>query len=158
MPEQDLGIGQRNSELSMEDARELAAEWGKDPVHPTRVAYKKIAAGILKDIGNGDLRYTNPPRSATQQPKKPRLDLSLERDIWARGCTAALPRRDTAHSTDRGDRLHLGASAPRGANRRGHGARGHPSSGGSSELVGASRSPKCSRPKLYNFFLSLFLY
>ncbi len=74
-PSKILGIGQRNSELSMEDARELAAEWGNDPVHPSRAAYEKIAAGILKDIGNGDSRYTNPQRTANQLPKKPRLDL-----------------------------------------------------------------------------------
>jgi hypothetical protein len=125
-PNKILGIGQRKSKLPIEDARDLAAEWGNDPVHPARVAYEKIATGILKDIGNGESRYTNPLGSATQQSKKPRLDLSLERDTWVRGCTAALQAHDTELSTIQGDRLHLGANAPRGANRRGRGARGLP--------------------------------
>jgi hypothetical protein len=40
-PSKILGIGQRTSELSMDDVRELAAEWGNDPVHPSRAAYRR---------------------------------------------------------------------------------------------------------------------
>jgi hypothetical protein len=112
----------------MDEARVLAAEWGNDPVHPSGAAYEKIAAGILKDIGNGDSRYTNPPRPANQLPKKPRLDLSLERDTWVRSCTAALPRRDTVRSTNKGP--NVSAISSRGDNRRGRGVRGPQFRGG----------------------------
>jgi hypothetical protein len=56
--------------------------WGSE-------AYQDIADGITKDISNPEARCTNPPKSVTQVAKKPRLDLSLERDAWVRGCTAA---------------------------------------------------------------------
>lgn len=59
-------------------------------MHPAPGAYEKIAMGILSDIANGEARYTNPARQAVQQLKKPRLDLSLERNTWVSGCTAAL--------------------------------------------------------------------
>jgi hypothetical protein len=49
-PKKILGIGQRQSELAIEDARLLADLWGEDPVHPANSAYKVIAEGILKDI------------------------------------------------------------------------------------------------------------
>jgi hypothetical protein len=127
-PSKILGIGQRSSELPMDEARELAAEWGNDPVHPSGKAYEKIAAGILKDIGNGDSRYTNPPRNPNQLPKKPRLDLSLERDTWVSGCTAALPRRDTMRSMSKGPSVSSGTA--RGGNRRGRGGRGQHFRGG----------------------------
>jgi hypothetical protein len=121
-------MGQRSSELPMDEARELAAEWGNDPVHPSGIAYEKIAAGILKDIGNADSRYTNPPRTPNLLPKKPRLDLSLERDTWVSGCTAALPRRDTMRSMTKGPSVSFGSA--RGGNRRGRGGRGQHFRGG----------------------------
>jgi hypothetical protein len=127
-PSKILGIGQRSSELPMDEARELAAEWGNDPVHPSGAAYEKIAAGILKDIGNADSRYTNPPRTANSLPKKPRLDLSLERDTWVRGCTATLPRRDTMRSMIKCPSVSSGSA--RGGNRRGRGGRGQHFRGG----------------------------
>jgi hypothetical protein len=127
-PSKILGIGQRSSELPLEEARILAAEWGNNPVHPSEAAYEKLAAGILKDIGNTDSKYTNPPRAASQLTKKPRLDLSLERDTWVRGCTAALPRRDTVRSDTKGPTVS--AISSRGANRRGRGARGQQFRGG----------------------------
>jgi hypothetical protein len=127
-PSKILGIGQHSSELPLDEARILAAEWGNNPVHPSEAAYEKIATGILKDIGNSDSKYMNPPRAANQPLKKPRLDLSLERDTWIRGCTAALPRCDTVRSTNKGP--NVSANSFRGDNRRGRGARGHQFRGG----------------------------
>jgi hypothetical protein len=107
--------------MPIEDARELAATWGGDPVHPAKGAYQIITEGILKDLSNADSRYTNPPRLLGSVAKKPRIDLSLERDAWVSGCTAALPRRDSHASTrgsSMGGRTRGGGSA-RGAWKRG---------------------------------------
>jgi hypothetical protein len=98
-PNRILGIGQWQAELPIEDARELVAMWGRDPVHPSGVAYQAIAEGIARDALNPEAKYTNPPRSVINHAgaKKPRLDLSLDRDSWVRGCTAALPRKDSTY-------------------------------------------------------------
>jgi hypothetical protein len=93
-PNKILGIGQRQNELPIEDARLLADLWGGDPVHPANAAYKVIAEGILKDINCSESRYTNPPKNKSQKPSVTKPDLSLARDPWVSGCTAALPRRD----------------------------------------------------------------
>jgi hypothetical protein len=127
-PNKILGIGQRRAELPIEDARELANLWGSDPVHPSNDAYRVVADGISRDIANPEARYTNPPKTVfkQQQAKKPRLDLSLERDAWVSGCTAALPRRDSSAMSGRG-------APPRGVNPRGHWKRGNPSVSGTSK-------------------------
>jgi hypothetical protein len=106
----------------MEDARELAATWGGDPVHPAKGAYKIITEGILMDLSNADSRYTNPPGLLGSVAKKPRIDLSLERDAWVSGCTAALPRRDS-HTSTRGPAMGgrtRGGGTTRGAWKRGN--------------------------------------
>ncbi len=116
-PNKILGIGQRRDEMPMDNARELAATWGGDPVHPAKGAYKIITEGILKDLSNADSRYTNPPRPLGSVAKKPRVDLSLERDAWVSGCTAALPPRDS-HTSTRGSAMSgrtCGGGTPRGA-------------------------------------------
>jgi hypothetical protein len=127
-PNKILGIGQRRAELPIEDARELANLWGSDPVHPSNDAYRVVADGISRDIANPEARYTNPPKTVfkQQQAKKPRLDLSLERDAWVSGCTAALPRRDSSAMSGRG-------APPRGVNPRGHWKRGNSSVSGTSK-------------------------
>jgi hypothetical protein len=124
-PNKILGIGQRRGEMPIEDARELANLWGSDPVHPTGAAYQVIADGLIQDISNSEARFTNPPKTVfkNQVAKKPRLDLSLERDAWVSGCTAALPRRDSALSPGRG------YANPRGNSVRGHWKRGQAKSG-----------------------------
>jgi hypothetical protein len=60
-PNKILGIGQIHAEQAIKDARELAALWGRDLVHPSGAAYKVIADGLSKDILNSEARYTNPP-------------------------------------------------------------------------------------------------
>jgi hypothetical protein len=132
-PNRILGIAQRRAELPIEDARELAAMWGRDPVHPSCAAYQTIAEGIGKDALNPDAKYTNPPRSVKSQAgaKKPRLDLSLERDSWVRGCTAALPRKDSTYELAGGSQQARGkwprgrawfrGAYPRGGRSRGRG-------------------------------------
>ncbi len=127
-PNKILGIGQRRAEIPIEDARELANLWGSDPVHTSSEAYKVIADGLSKDITNSEARYTNPPKTIfkQQQSKKPRLDLSLERDVWVSGCTAALPRRDSAAPPVRG-------APPRGGNPRGLWKRGYSNLSGTSK-------------------------
>jgi hypothetical protein len=124
-PNKILGIGQRRGEMPIEDAREIASLWGSDPVHPAGAAYQVIADGLIQDISNTEARFTNPPKTVfkNQVAKKPRLDLSLERDAWVSGCTAALPRRDSALSSGRG------YANPRGNSVRGHWKRGQPKSG-----------------------------
>ncbi len=73
--------------MAIEDARELVTLWGSDPVHPSGAAYRVIADGLSQDISNTEARYTNPPKTVFKQQnaKKPRLDLSLERDAWVSG-------------------------------------------------------------------------
>jgi hypothetical protein len=88
----------------------------------------------VQDLKNPEARYTNPPKGNTPQAKKQRLDLSLERDAWVRGCTAALPRRDSLQNASRG--AVRGGSARgttwegRGGGRRGALPRGSLSRGG----------------------------
>jgi hypothetical protein len=143
-PNRILRIGQRRAELPIEDARELAAMWGRDPVHPSGAAYQAIAEGMAKDALNPEAKYTNPPRGVLKPPgtKKPRLDLSLDRDSWVRGCTTALSQRDSTYKPVRGNQqargnwLHgrawhkgvanRGFTHPRGGRGRGHNrGRGH---------------------------------
>jgi hypothetical protein len=94
--------------MPIEDARELAALWGPDPVHPAAGAYQVIVDGIVQDLSSSESRYTNPPKTQARPPGHSRIDLSLDRDAWVRGCTAALPRRDS--STTRGGANDLGSS------------------------------------------------
>jgi hypothetical protein len=43
---------------------------------------------------SSDGKFTNVPKSADISVKRPRLDLSLSRQPWVEGCSAALPRAD----------------------------------------------------------------
>jgi hypothetical protein len=139
-PNRILGIAQRRAELPIEDARELAAMWGRDPVHPSGAAYQTIAEGIGKDALNPDAKYTNLPRSVSSQAgtKKPRLDLSLERDSWVRGCTAALPRKDSTYGPAGGSQQARG-KWPRGR----AWFRGAYPRGGEVEVAAADAATKC---------------
>jgi hypothetical protein len=81
-PNKILGIGQRKAELPIEDAKELPATWGSDPVHPSPFTCHVIAEEIVRDLGNPEAKYTKPTWNPGTTYKKPRLDLSLEQDAW----------------------------------------------------------------------------
>ncbi len=68
------------------------------PLLPDQV----IVDGVLRDLASPEARYTNPPKGLVPAAKKQRLDLSLERDSWVRGCMAALARRDSQPKAFRG--------------------------------------------------------
>ncbi len=111
-----------------EDASRTAALWGPDPVHPTQAAYRLIAEAIEADLQDPDAKYTNLPKDSLQPAKKSRHDPSRERAGWVDGCSAALPRRDSAPVlTNRGRGAHAPRSSmgppPRGYNRGRGGAR-----------------------------------
>jgi hypothetical protein len=142
-PNRMFGMGLRRHDISDEEATRTAALWGPDPVHPSQAAYRLIAEAIETDIQDPDARYTNPPKDVQQYSKKARHDPSLERAGWVDGCSAALPRRDSASvSSTRGKGAQASRSSmdppPRGYNRgrgssknfqRGYtrfGNRGHP--------------------------------
>jgi hypothetical protein len=69
-PNKILGIGQqRKSELPIEDARELAALWGPDLVHPAAPAYQVIVDSIAHDLANSESWYTNRLQAAAPAAK-----------------------------------------------------------------------------------------
>ncbi len=107
-PNRMIGVGQRRQEPSDEEAAKAAALWGSDPVHPTSAAYRLIAESLEEDLRDEDARYTNPTK-AVQSKKKPRYDPSLDREGWVSGCSAALLRRDTNHSTTSRGRTPAGS-------------------------------------------------
>jgi hypothetical protein len=104
-------MGLRRQEISDEEASRTAALWGPDPVHPTQAAYRLIAEAIEADLQDPEARYTNPPKDFQQSAKKARHDPSREQAGWVDGCSAALPRRDSAPLPVHRGR---GAHAPRG--------------------------------------------
>jgi hypothetical protein len=121
-PNRMFGMGLRRHEISDEEASRTAALWGPDPVHPTQAAYRLIAEAIEADLQDPDAKYTNPPKDTHQSAKKPRHDPSRERAGWVDGCSAALPRRDSAPiPMNRGRGAHTPHSSmgppPRGYNR-----------------------------------------
>jgi hypothetical protein len=112
-PNKMFGMGLRRSDISDEEATRTAALWGPDPVHPTTAAYRMIAGAIEADLLDGDTRYTNPPKGLQAGAKKARHDPSLERAGWVDGCSAALPRRDSAPCpVQRGRSTNSSHSAP----------------------------------------------
>jgi hypothetical protein len=127
-PNRMFGMGLRRQDISDEDAARTAALWGPDPVHPTQAAYRLIAEAIEADLQDPSAKYTNPPKDSLQPAKKARHDPSMERAGWVDGCSAALPRRDSAPAPiNRGRGVHTPRSSmgppPRGYNRGRGGAR-----------------------------------
>jgi hypothetical protein len=121
-PNRMFGMGLRRQDISDEDAARTAALWGPDPVHPTQAAYRLIAEAIEADLQDPSAKYTNPPKDSLQPAKKARHDPSMERAGWVDGCSAALPRRDSAPALiNRGRGVHTPRSSmgppPRGYNR-----------------------------------------
>jgi hypothetical protein len=92
-PNRMIGVGQRKQVPSDEEAAKAAALWGNNPVHPTVAAYRCMADCLISDIQNEEAKYTNPYRPMGGL-KRPKIDLSQERDNWVTGCSAAAPRRD----------------------------------------------------------------
>jgi hypothetical protein len=112
-PNKMFGMGLRRNDISNEEASRTAALWGPVPVHPTSAAYRMIAGAIEADLQDPDARYTNPPKHHQSGAKKARHDPSRERAGWVDGCSAALPRRDSAPgSVQRGRGMHSAHSAP----------------------------------------------
>jgi hypothetical protein len=115
-----IGIG---PDLSDEAARAISQLWGSDPVHPSRAAYEALAGAIERDVLKDDVKYINAPKTHGEiSSKRRRTDLSQSRQGWVTGCSAAVPRRDTAQPI-------RGASG-RGSTGRGRGwqwkaSRGH---------------------------------
>jgi hypothetical protein len=95
-----IGLGPCSGGISDSEAQEHADRWGGTHVHPSAAAYRKMAEDIVADLANDAARYTNlvcnPLRPVS---KRPRLDISLQRDKWVSGCLAALPRRDSVPGT-----------------------------------------------------------
>jgi hypothetical protein len=85
-----LGI---RSGLSDEDAIEASKLWGSAAVHPSAEGYSCIATKLEEEL-TSDGRFTNAAKLADTSVKRPRLDLSLSRQPWVEGCSAALPRAD----------------------------------------------------------------
>jgi hypothetical protein len=79
--------------LTDEEAREVASLWGDNPVHPSARAYCMIANKLEEDL-ESEARFTNPRKEPAGTPQKKRSDLSLTRQPWVDGCSAALPRGD----------------------------------------------------------------
>jgi hypothetical protein len=85
--------------LSDEMARDVSRMWGGDPVHPIPEAYDTLACAIESDILTDGVRYINPPKvKSGLLAKKNKMDLSLSRQGWVDGCSAAVARRDTERS------------------------------------------------------------
>jgi hypothetical protein len=125
-PNRMVGVGQRRTEPTDEEAALSAALWGNDPVHPTTAAYRQMGELIEADLANMEARYTNPVQKHSAE-KRQRTDLSLQRADWVSGCSAAANRRDNQSS--RGQRQRVltrgGHAAFRGAHYRGNpGGRG----------------------------------
>ncbi len=79
--------------LSDEDAIEASKLWGSAAVHPSAEGYSSIATKLEEELSS-DGKFTNAPKLADSVAKRPRLDLSLSRQPWVEGCSAALPRAD----------------------------------------------------------------
>jgi hypothetical protein len=55
-----IGLGPWPTEISENEARELAALGSGDPAHPSWADYQKMADNITADIANQKARYINP--------------------------------------------------------------------------------------------------
>jgi hypothetical protein len=88
-----LGIGPN---LSDESAWDISKLWGNDAVHPQPEAYSALARAIDSDILQEGVHHTNAPKQTVEPlAKRQKLDLSLSRQPWVEGCSAAVPHQDT---------------------------------------------------------------
>ncbi len=86
----------------------MAALWGPNPVHPMGAAYHVMAEHIEKDLANSKVKNPPPPPREARIPKRPQLNLSLERADWVRGCSAASARSDLLPPPNKGDEARGG--------------------------------------------------
>jgi hypothetical protein len=133
-PNKMIGVGQRREEPFDEEAAKTAALWGADPVHPTTAAYRMMADHIEQDLNNGDARYTNPAKRENFA-KRPKTDLSLDRESWVSGCSATAIRRDI---TPRQNTRSAGGLRGSFSTRRDWQQRGKPNRGRFSKFSGGS--------------------
>jgi hypothetical protein len=93
--------------------------WGDNPVHPSPRAYCTIANKLEEDL-ESEARYTNPTKEVVSTQQKKQSDLSLTRQPWVDGCSAALPRGDVRAAPAR-DSAKGPLSTPARGNRGGRG-------------------------------------
>jgi hypothetical protein len=105
-----IGIG---LDLSDDAAKVISQMLGTDPVHPSPAAYKTLACTIERDVLTDDVKYINAPKAQGGTiAKRLRTDLSRTRQGWVTGCSAAVPRRNTAQpSRGPGGRGSVGHSS-----------------------------------------------
>jgi hypothetical protein len=106
--------------ITDEEAREAASLWGKNPVHPSSHAYCTIANKLEEDL-ESEARFTNPPKEPVGTKLRKQSDLSLTRQPWVDGCSAALPRGDVRDATSHRGTARGSLSTPARGNRGGRG-------------------------------------
>jgi len=95
--------------------------WGRDPVHPLRKGYKRVADLLVKEMTAGGRGVKRPAETNSGQNKRPRLD---RRPAWIEGANETAERRDTTY------RGGGGRGGPRGGAGRGHLRGGYRGRGG----------------------------
>jgi hypothetical protein len=60
---------------------------------PSAEGHARIATKLEEELSS-NVKYTNPPKTLASEAKRPSQDLSLTRQPWVEGCSAALPRGD----------------------------------------------------------------
>jgi hypothetical protein len=106
--------------LTDEEAREGVSLWGDNPVHPSAHAYCMIANKLEEDL-ESEARFTNPPKELVDTPRNKRSDLSLTRQPWVDGCSAALPRGDVCAVAPQRGSARGSSYTPSRGNRGGRG-------------------------------------
>jgi hypothetical protein len=106
--------------LTDEEAREAASLWGDNPVHPSARTYYMIANKLEEDL-ESEARFTNPPKEPAGTPRNKRSDLSLTRQPWVDGCSAALPRGDVQSAAPHRGSSQGSSHTPSRGNRGGRG-------------------------------------
>ncbi len=92
-----IGIG---PDLSDDAAKATSQMWVSDPVHPSPAAYEALTSAIERDILTDEVKYINAlkPHGGAAS-KRQKTDLSRTRQGWVTGCSAAVPRHDTAQAS-----------------------------------------------------------
>jgi hypothetical protein len=93
--------------------------WGADPVHYTPKGYSLAAAGLEALVYEMRSEEREEESKGGPNPaKKPRLDLSKNRQAWVMGSVAEAIRQDTRGQAGPSDRwMGRGRAVPRGVDR-----------------------------------------